>query len=100
MQPFLGMVQTSLDLVVKKIIDTLKTLGVIAILDLHGIINDNIISTEASDAALDRERADSAATRRNKVHEFGPIFFDLGVKSLLVPFAPQDVANGVGDFIG
>jgi len=58
---FFGMVQTSLDFVVKKIIDTFETLGVAAVLDLDRIIDDYEIGTEAGDAALDRERAYPAA---------------------------------------
>jgi hypothetical protein len=97
---FFGMVQTSLDFVVKKIIDTFETLGVAAVLDLDRIIDDYEIGTEAGDAALDRERAYPAAIGCDKIHELSPISFYSCVENLLIPFAAQNITNGVGGFVG
>src|SRR5262249_8983703 len=97
---FFGIVQTGLDLVVKKIIDTLKPLGVVAVFNLDRVIDDDDISTEAGNTALDRERAHAAAIGGDKIDELRPVFFYPRVESLLKPVAAQDVANSVGIFVG
>src|SRR6516162_862943 len=94
-----GTVQTSLNLVVKKAIDTLQTIGIVAVFDLDRVINDDEIGTEAGDPALDRERAHPAAICGQKVHNLGPIFGKPSAERFLKPIALQDRTNGISNFI-